>query len=142
MANYVFSTWLPTTIWQLLGWHISPRYTIRAVEVAIFIFFVQVLPSENYLNTIEIYDSGGCVWYLTPQGSYDYESTSGAKYWLDLLSKHCSSSVQTVSICHEGYLGKRGQLNTSFKRRWFVLTSEQKVHSFCISLLTSLLTLL
>ena len=79
------------------------------------------------LHTIEIQDSTGSVWYLHPEDIHPNFGTSGAKYWLDLLAKHCSRKVRTVLICHEGYLGKRGQFNTAYQRRWFVLDSDQKV---------------
>lgn len=91
-----------------------------------------MFPSEAFLDMIELYDSSGCVWHLTPQGSYDHEATSGGRRWLELLANVFPSSVQTSLICHEGYLSKRGRFNTAFKRRWFVLTSEQKVYTLIV----------
>jgi hypothetical protein len=32
-----------------------------------------------------------------------------------------------VGIVYEGYLAKRGLLNTAFRRRWFILNSKHQV---------------
>jgi hypothetical protein len=101
-----------------------------------------VIPSASLLHTIEIHDSCDAVWYFRPGEVHPNQATSGAKYWLQLIAQHCSSRVHTALICHEGFLGKRGQLNTAYKRRWFVLDSEQKVpprRSVLLSLLSATL---
>mmetsp|Transcript_22342 Transcript_22342/g.32548 ORF Transcript_22342/g.32548 Transcript_22342/m.32548 type:complete len:1042 (+) Transcript_22342:150-3275(+) len=90
----------------------------------------KVIPSVSLLHTIELHDGSGSIWYLRPQNVFEHESTSGAKLWLELLASHCSSVVSTILICHEGYLSKRGQFNKAFKRRWFVLDSEQKLRYY------------
>jgi hypothetical protein len=88
----------------------------------------QVVPSSTLLHIIEIHDVSGSIWFLHPGEVHPNQSTSGAKFWLALIAHSCPSRVHTTLICHEGYLGKRGQLNTAYKRRWFVLDSDQKVN--------------
>lgn len=64
---------------------------------------------------------------MRPEGMGEDETREACRQWLQLLSYQSPNTVYSVLICHEGYLSKRGRLNTAFKKRWFVLDSEQMV---------------
>ena len=103
------------------------------------------------MNTIEITDESGALWHLCPDdfspfancsnmNSNNYKNyiqkvekkgniciepePSSCRSWLHHLSQLCSSRAYAVHIVHEGFLSKRGRLNTAFRKRWFIMTSE------------------
>jgi hypothetical protein len=116
-----------------------------------FITYVQLSPSTNLMNTLEITDESGALWHLCPDdfslfGNYtnmnsnNYKNfvqkvekrdnisvepgPSSCRSWLRHLSQLCSSRAYAVHIVHEGFLSKRGRVNTAFRKRWFIMTSE------------------
>jgi hypothetical protein len=64
---------------------------------------------------------------MKPESMDEDDSRGSCRKWLQLLADYSPRNVRVVVICHEGYLSKRGQLNTAFKKRWFVLDSEHMV---------------
>jgi hypothetical protein len=112
---------------------------------------IQISPSTNLMNMLEITDEGGSIWHLCPDDFSVYSNCdninnntykayikkleskkflsicpepSPCRVWLHHLSLLCSSRAYTVHILHEGFLSKRGRLNTAFRKRWFIMTSE------------------
>ena len=51
--------------------------------------------------------------------------------WLSMLALYVPPAVPVTRIVMRGYLSKRGAVNTSFQKRWFVLSSDGKVSSCC-----------
>lgn len=103
------------------------------------------------MNTIDLTDESGAVWHLCPDDVSMYSNCanlssnnykmhikklereeaieiipepSACKVWLHHLALLCSSRAYAVRILHEGFLSKRGRVNTAFRRRWFIMTSE------------------
>lgn len=79
---------------------------------------------------MSIFDERGLVWELYPEGIDEDETRQLSKRWLDALKIHLPVGLEyprITSIVHQGHLAKRGLLNTAFRRRWFVLNSQQKV---------------
>ena len=112
---------------------------------------LQLAPSVIWMNAIELTDESGAMWHLCPDDISCYNNClslnnqnyknfvqklekkdgisiipepSSCRIWLRMLSQLCPSQVYVVHILHEGFLSKRGRLNTAFRRRWFIMTSE------------------
>ena len=85
-------------------------------------------PSEAALNVIELHDSSGMAWRLSPEGLGDRDSQLASQRWLDCMGLYCSGAC--TQVAYQGALHKRGVLNPGFRRRWFVLLSNNKLIYF------------
>lgn len=130
---------------RLYGSNYSDLYAIIRLSSVI-----KLAPSARVLNTIEISDESGAIWLLYPDdltladntlninnsgykqflskmeksGACLEPNPSACKSWLYRLAWLSSARAYPVFIVHEGYLWKRGKLNTAFRKRWFTMTSE------------------
>mmetsp|Transcript_13311 Transcript_13311/g.21802 ORF Transcript_13311/g.21802 Transcript_13311/m.21802 type:complete len:1154 (-) Transcript_13311:142-3603(-) len=131
---------------RLYGSNYSDLYAVIRLST-----ITKISPSTNLMNMLEITDEGGAIWHLCPEdvsifsncaniSSNNYKlhirkleskkyvsivpEPSPCRIWLHHLSLLCSSRAYTVHILHEGFISKRGRLNTAFRRRWFIMTSE------------------
>jgi len=79
--------------------------------------------------------AGAPLWQFIPAGMVAAENKGcAAQKWIDSLWPFCCSATiggdpvpNSVRILLCGHLSKRGEVNTSYKRRWFVYTTDGKI---------------
>ena len=104
--------------------------------------------SGSVFRGIDIFDGQGedqhCCWQVIPDGVDEEEARFISQRWLDYLSLYCTppkslqlteaslpfASIIRIVVC--GYLSKRGEMNPAYQKRWFVLTSDNKVCMWCV----------
>ena len=94
---------------------------------------MQLAPTS--LNCFNLYDERGLIWSFFPEGVDEDDTKQLCKRWLDTLRENIPTgpySPGIICIVHQGYMAKRGLLNTAFRRRWFVLNSHFKVRLLLI----------
>lgn len=100
--------------------------------------------SPSSLNAFNIYDETGLIWTVYPEGIDEDDARGGSKRWLDVIKDHVPSGQKgpkVVCIVYEGYLAKRGLLNTAFRRRWFIMNSKRQVSPDTYYMLWNLINL-
>lgn len=88
---------------------------------------------ERGLHCFEIATSEG-LWQFIPVGSATDEKGRASQAWVYSLWPFCKHqvgssawSVPCVRVLLCGHLNKRGEVNISYKRRWFTYTSDMKI---------------
>jgi hypothetical protein len=88
---------------------------------------VDVSVDHKTLNGINLKDLGGLAWKICPESVEEEDAKFVWSRWVNLVIGYVPNPARAAGIVHVGYLWKRGQINTSFKRRWFVLTTDRKL---------------
>lgn len=88
-------------------------------------------PAPSMLNAVDLHDEHGLTWRLLPEGSAEDEVHEQFVHWLSRL-KHITfrnGRIKVTEVRYEGYLSKRGNYNTAYRRRWFqLLTTVEGTH--------------
>lgn len=89
----------------------------------------------SHVGTFELRDGCGGTWQFSIVPVDEEDGRQGILNWLKYIKKYLPHQCRFVQILRMGFLSKRGVVNTSFKKRWFVLTSDGMV-SPCVSLIS------
>ena len=90
----------------------------------------KVSPSTTHLYCIELFDDAASTndanshWNLLIEGVDSDDTSVMTQRWILTIASLVLSSTEVVYILKSGYLKKRGEINTAFKQRWFVLCSD------------------
>lgn len=84
---------------------------------------IEISPSTLAYQGIDLKDSLGLQWRMIPVGTDGYDSSASLQRWLSYLRLYCSPQSKHVDIVKTGWLSKRGKINTNYRRRCFVMTS-------------------
>jgi hypothetical protein len=93
-------------------------------------FITELCPAQSMFSSIDLYDSSGLIWQLHPEGVDDDDANISTARLLNYLSEYVPSTAKVTKIMKNGFLMKRGKLNPSYKSRWFVLSSDQKLQYY------------
>ena len=89
----------------------------------------KVSPSTTHLYCIELFDDASTDdannhWNLLVEGVDSDDTSVMTQRWIFTIASLVLPSTEVVYILKSGYLKKRGEINTAFKQRWFVLCSD------------------
>ena len=90
----------------------------------------RLAPSQTMFSAVDLFDSTGLVWQLHPEGVDDDDASNAAARLLHFISSYASPSAVVIRVIKQGFLKKRGTINRAFQSRWFVLTSDLKLHYY------------
>lgn len=99
---------------------------------------LRIGPADKLLQALELLDEDGCCWQLSPDGMDEADAAALRMRWLSTLWSMVACLPASVSrapsvaytVVKRGVLLKKGQVNTSFKPRFFELSSDLKLRYF------------
>jgi len=91
-------------------------------------FITEIGISQEVMNGIELYEGQGddrhCSFLFVARGVVCEDPCRLAQRWIDHMLPYCSPDCEASSYVHYGNLKKRGVTNSSWKNRFFILTSD------------------
>lgn len=90
----------------------------------------RMTPAESIFSTIDLHDNTGLIWQLHPEGVDDDDANASTARLLYYISLYMNKAAVVIKVVKQGFLMKKGAFNRSYQQRWFVLSSDCKLHYY------------